>query len=227
MIATHRHEDHISGFATDASSGGSGLVIKGLRPKVVLQPWTEDPDAARDATRATRDSSRSPRTFVAGLAAMHEVAAAIVSLTAKPPAWMSASLVKELSFLGMDNIANRSAVENLIAMGQASGAKSVWAHHGSKSGLERLLPGVKVHVLGPPDLTQTQSIRKQRQRDPDEFWHLLAGPSKGLPLANGLSPGKVRRRRRATPSEARWFRDRCFGSAAAAARNRPLRSTHR
>ena len=34
---------------------------------------------------------------------------------------------------------------------------------------------MKVHVLGPPDLTQTEKIRKQRSRDPDQFWHLVSG----------------------------------------------------
>jgi hypothetical protein len=32
-----------------------------------------------------------------------------------------------------------------------------------------------VHVLGPPDLTQSEKIRKQRSRDPDQFWHLVSG----------------------------------------------------
>ena len=53
---------------------------------------------------------------------------------------MGAALQKELTFLGQDNIANKSAVENLIAMGKAKGARAVWAHHGSRSGLENCCP---------------------------------------------------------------------------------------
>jgi hypothetical protein len=123
---------------------------------------------------------------------------------------MSAALQKELMFLGQDNIANRSAVENLIAMGHRKGARAVWAHHGSKSGLEALLPGVKVHVLGPPDLTQSEKIRKQKSRDPDQFWHLVSGGAalntKNL-LSTGLAWG-ARGRSHPVPPEARWFRDR-------------------
>jgi beta-lactamase superfamily II metal-dependent hydrolase len=210
VIATHRHADHISGFGTDGRTGKSGEIIKTLKPKVVLQPWTEDPEAAEDASKATKDSLRSPKSFTAGLAAMHNIAEAIAQLANNRPAWMSRALQKELRFLGMDNIRNKSAVDNLIAMGAAKGATAVWAHHGSKSGLEKLLPGVKVHVLGPPDLTQSEKVRKMRQTDPDQFWHLLAGPRSlrtAEPLAKGLGNGHGARGH-GVPPEARWFRDR-------------------
>jgi hypothetical protein len=141
---------------------------------------------------------------------MNQVAAMIANIAVKPPAWMSPALQKELLFLGQDNIANRSAVDNLIAMGARKGATAVYAHHGSKSGLERLLPGVKVHVLGPPDLTQSEKIRKQRSRDPDQFWHLIAGGAAlnrrnllATGVAWGESGGSL-----PVPPAARWFRDR-------------------
>jgi hypothetical protein len=211
VVATHRHADHINGFGTDTKTGKSGTIIKALRPRLVLQPWTEDPDAARDARAATRGSSRSRKGFVAGLRAKQNVAQAIVRLTARKPPWMSATLARELSFLGETNLANKSAVQNLIAMGRAKGASAEWARHGSRTRLERLLPGVKVHILGPPDLTQSEKIRTQRQRDPDEFWHLLvgsAGARSGNALAAGIDGGRSRGGGRAVPVEARWFRNR-------------------
>jgi hypothetical protein len=208
VVATHRHADHISGFATDGRTGRSGETIKQLRPRVVLQPWTEDPRAATDATTATTDSRRSGKSFVAGLAAMHEVARSVHDLARLRPPWMSAALQRELTFIGLDNIANESAVRNLIAMGEAPGATAVWAHHGSRSGLERHLPGVTVHVLGPPSLKQTESIKKMRSKDPDEFWHLMAG-FQALPAARraGRRPSG-RPAAGSLPPEARWFRDR-------------------
>src|SRR6185436_18685675 len=56
VIATHRHRDHISGFGGegDASTGG---IIKSLQPEIVLQSWTEDPEAARDAKKASAPRS--------------------------------------------------------------------------------------------------------------------------------------------------------------------------
>src|SRR5262244_3382544 len=61
----------------------------------------------------------------------------------------------------------------------------------------------------PPNLEQTEKIRKQRSRDPDQFWHLLAGPP-ALQGANVLAHGLARPRdgRSALPVEARWFRER-------------------
>jgi hypothetical protein len=210
VVATHRHADHISGFGTDGRTGNSGDIISALKPRVVLQPWTEDPDAATDAKSATRDSSRSPKSFTAGLRAKQDVARMIHSfVNGKNASSLNAGLRRELSFVGETNIANKSAVDNLIAMGRAKGAKAVWAHHGSTSGLERLLPGVKVSVLGPPDLTQTESIKKQRARDPDQFWHLLAGTNASAqnPIASGVSraPSKAAP---SVPAESRWFRNR-------------------
>jgi hypothetical protein len=68
---------------------------------------------------------------------------------------------------------------------------------------------VKVHVLGPPTLKQTERIRKMRASDPDEFWQLL-GSARGL---QGLRIAEVRRGAapkagKPVPVEARWFRDR-------------------
>ena len=208
VIATHRHADHISGFATDNRTGGSGDIIRGLKPKVVIQPWTEDPRAAKNARKATKDSNRSTKSFVTSLTSMHQVAKSIVDLTEKKHDWMGASLRRELQFLGMDNIKNESAVNNLIAMGEATGARAVWAHHGSKSGLERHLPGVKIHVLGPPNLEQTEKIKKMRSRDPDQFWHLLAGFNGKSSLQSASGGKRSSKKNGALPPDARWFRSR-------------------
>jgi hypothetical protein len=208
VIATHRHADHISGFATDESTGRSGEIIRSLKPRIIIQPWTEDPAAAKNARSAVSGSRRSPKSFTSGLAAMHDIARAIHHLAMQRPVWMGASLQRELAFIGLDNIANESAVRNLIAMGAAKGSKAIWAHHGSATGLEQLLPGVKVRVLGPPDLTQTEAIRKMRKTDPDQFWHLLAGSRNSEPLARGMAPAKAARSPSRVPAEARWFRDR-------------------
>lgn len=199
VIATHRHADHISGFATDGPDGGTGKVIADCKPKLVLQPWTEDPEAARDARKATAHSVRSRKSVIAGLGAMHAVAAALEQIGQAPPRSLPAGMARQLAFLGMDNIKNESAVKNLIAMGKR--ARAVFAHHGSNAGLRRLLPGVRVRVLGPPDLTQTESIRKMKRSDPDEFWQLMAGP-------RTLREVGVARREARVPVEARWFQRR-------------------
>lgn len=44
IVASHRHRDHIGGFA-----GAPGKIIADLKPKLVVQPWTEHPTAPPDA----------------------------------------------------------------------------------------------------------------------------------------------------------------------------------
>jgi glyoxylase-like metal-dependent hydrolase (beta-lactamase superfamily II) len=46
VVATHRHADHINGFTTKETKTDpdvSGDVIASLKPRFVVQPWTEDP----------------------------------------------------------------------------------------------------------------------------------------------------------------------------------------
>ena len=218
IVATHRHQDHISGFATDGSSGGSGKTIKDLQPDVVVQPWTEDPSAAENATGATSTVQKASKRVV-GLSAMHDIAQAVVKfaeaeLAKGSSAVMSARTLGKLQFVGEDNVKNLSAVQNLIDMGRRRGAKAVYANYGSTSGLEDVLPGVKVTVLGPPTLEQTDGIKTMRSRDKNEFWQLLSGPPKAkptFPLANGFAKGVSGQGKKpasdsmALPSNARWF----------------------
>ena len=41
IVVTHRHQDHMSGFG-----GAAGEILtKNLRPRMIVQPWTEEPNA--------------------------------------------------------------------------------------------------------------------------------------------------------------------------------------
>lgn len=170
VVATHRHKDHISGFTTRKDGTGSGNIIASLKPDVVIQPWTEDPAAKPKARRPTK-VSQTGKAFVGMLDDMHAVAKAIADEVEDWP--QKSRLRAELHFMGVNNsgmldLANRSAVENLMRMSK----RRRYVHFGTASGLR--LPGVKVRVLGPPTMDQTDTIRTQRRRDEDEFWHLLA-----------------------------------------------------
>ena len=71
VVATHRHKDHISGFTTAKNGKGTGDIISALNPKVVVQPWTEDPSLAIDATgpKRKRFGEATPK-HIAALASM-------------------------------------------------------------------------------------------------------------------------------------------------------------
>jgi hypothetical protein len=139
---------------------------------------------------------------VTALSLMHEVASHSLAARNLPK-----ESRREIGFLGEVNIANPSAVKNLMTM-----AKNSYVYCGSKSGLEKVLPGVKIEVLGPPTLKQTDTIKKQRSRDPDEFWHFQVGATALAAAAerNGtaLFPRYVESRGWSHRINARWLVNR-------------------
>ena len=171
VVATHRHKDHISGFATNKTGTAPGDIIASCKPDVVLQPWTEHPDARVNATQAP-NTVTTKKGFVAALGNMHAISAAVLSEVERRRSkqMISPLLFREISFLGDDDLSNESAVKNLMQMGK----KNHYLNFGSKSGLERILPGVKTSVLGPPTLKQSNQIKTQRHEDEDEFWQFQA-----------------------------------------------------
>lgn len=210
VVATHRHADHISGFAT-RDGEGSGDVIRGLNPKLVIQPWTEAPDAEVDSLGPVVSSGkRSMAQRLAGLNAMHKISGQVLRmLEGKSLNRAEPEVRDQLAFLGEDNLKNASAVKNLMTMGE----KRVYAFHGCDCGLGELLPGVETIVLGPPTLRQTETIKKQKSRDPDEYWHLSAAAldadaELGADEDASLFPDHPTARATKLPMETRWFAGR-------------------
>jgi hypothetical protein len=210
VIATHRHRDHISGFDPGASNKGTGAVIASLKPDLVVQPWTEDPHIPTDAIgprlNALPPAARGAAAQATALRAMHEVARGAVAESARSPHFPPA-LRRELRFIGEDNLKNLEAVKNLASMGP-----NEYVHFGFRSRLEALLPGVRVHVLGPPTVDQSADVANQRARNPAEYWHLqaralaAAGPAAaGEARGDTLFPDHVAARPPNIPIEARWL----------------------
>lgn len=198
IVATHRHQDHISGFRTNKDKNAPGDIIATLKPEVVVQPWTEHPDAPRDAKVAPSRELR--QAHVRKLEKLHTVAASIPAQL-KGLRGIDHTTRARLGFLGQNNIKNESAVKNLLKMAKAT--KGSYVHTGSASGFGHLLPGVKVHVLGPPTLVQTETIKNQVHDHPVEFWHLQSAlktndEKKGDPLFPDTPSGRA-------PAYARWF----------------------
>jgi hypothetical protein len=209
VVATHRHADHISGFATNAKGTASGDILRALKPDVVVQPWTEHPQAAQNAHKPPR--RLAARHFHEALAAMQRFAAALVPELEQLPRFLPRAFRQQLVYTGQDVIRNRAAVENLMTMGRR---KARYVYAGSASGLETFLPGVKIHVLGPPTLDQTPTIGTYAPSSPD-YWlrrrqlALRAGPQHGRPTGDRpLFPRARRRPRGRFPSHATWFIER-------------------
>jgi ribonuclease BN (tRNA processing enzyme) len=213
VIATHRHQDHISGFATDGRGESSGSIIAGLDPSLIIQPWTEHPDLPVDGTTGYAAPEHKGMAGEArALASMQVVAANHVAEARRNHQYMRSvgeGLKEELSFIGEDNISNASAVRNLMEMGHGKG-RGEYLHAGEPTELARLLD-VEVDVFGPPTVQQRAEVRKQRARDPGEYWHLAASaPAAVQPAAGGrtaqLFPDHMEQRTNGEfPIEARWL----------------------
>ena len=205
VVATHRHADHISGFATSPDGKGSGDIIKALKPDVVVQPWTERLSLATDALGPAGRRGFSQRLAARNLKQMQTAAAQVVQTLDAHPRRFPKEIAARLRFIGEDNISNVSAVNNLASMGK----KQVYTYHEGPSGLEAVLPGIRTHVLGPPTLRQSEAIRKQRSTDPDQYWHLqfkrLADGDALAGVAAPVFPDHVIARGTKLPVAARWL----------------------
>jgi beta-lactamase superfamily II metal-dependent hydrolase len=242
VVATHRHNDHISGFATEGTQ--SGEIIRELaKNALIVQPWTERPAARRE-------------TYVQQLDHMHTFAGAVAESVARlDPAEMDAAagepvqraeaagtemeagdddveevrretavtdvagttasraLIHRLGFIGQDNVKNLSALENLAAM--STRRKHEYLCYGAKTALGSVLPGVKVHVLGPPTAEQ-YGFAEELWRSRKGFWQMQAlnaeraagkRPKPLFPGARTIPLGRM-------PRESRWFVRRLRGARA-------------
>jgi beta-lactamase superfamily II metal-dependent hydrolase len=166
VVATHRHKDHISVFGLK----GLGKKLEALKPHIVIQPWTEHPEAKKAALKAPTVFTSGAVNHMMGLAAAQEFA---LHLTDNPNRVLSAAGPKDRKYLtriASLSIPNKKAIMCLTRMGK----RHAYVYAGGPSGLERLLPGVSVTVLGPPTLKQCENIRKQKQWDEAEFWKLYS-----------------------------------------------------
>ncbi len=195
VVASHRHEDHISGFSTD-SKKGSGQIIRDLQPDLILQPWTENPEVPIDATTAPQTAIKTKR-FLSMRDDMHSFAEAAVKEAAalRRHDAVTADL---LSFIGQTNLKNATAVSNLMDMG-----KNEYLHCGCETRLSDLL-GTKVWVLGPPTLEQSDEIKKESDTNADEFWQLQASFWE-LQANTAGTTAKEETNGSSIPPRVRWF----------------------
>jgi hypothetical protein len=204
VVVTHRHADHLSGF-----SGPAGRVIAGLKPELVVQPWTEDPDLDPSATAPhgaggpSGDHALRRRAAATSLRQMNALAGRVAARAARLQAAERApkTLAGEIGFLGETNIKNPAAVRNLMTLGKR---KPVYAHHGTVLPTATLLPGVGIKVLGPPTLDQAPDIANLASKDATEYWHLAATMTRrsGLEDTTPLFPDAPARKD--IPQAAQW-----------------------
>ena len=209
LVATHRHADHINGFATNASKTASGDIIASLDPQLVIQPWTERPDAPADFIGTGKKDSMKGADDALRLSLTRM--GVVASAAAKEARHLAATERGEIQFVAEDGVANLSAVKNLARMGKKT--KAAYVQYGSKvAALKTLLPGVNVSILGPPTVKQKSDVLKQKPVNKKEYWHfaqfwaLRAASAAARPDAPALFPdAEIYRSLREMPIESRWF----------------------
>lgn len=160
VVVTHRHKDHISGFGDEEAAA----VIRGLGPALVIRPWSEDPQAAAEATGPAPPGEHSLG-FAKSLQSAQTFAAEVGDVISKERRGPRSSL-RSLAF---DQLANQDAIKCLNSLADEASSGGRYLHAGAPSGIEELIPGVGVSVLGPPTVEQWPEVAGQREDDP-EYW---------------------------------------------------------
>jgi hypothetical protein len=179
VVVSHRHKDHLSAFADTAITD---LLAKPGFPKLVVRSWTENPNAKRGATGGA--GSHQLHAGVGGksadfLGTLDKADQFAELLVAKTPAASTHSLAGVLHQVADDQLRNADAVRRLRDWGKQG--KASFVHYGVPSGIEAVVPGVSVKVLGPPTVDQHERVATQRSRDKDEFWMIYHGLISRMP----------------------------------------------
>ena len=160
LVITHRHKDHIGGFADDTAAA----TIAGLQPSLVLRPWTEDPKAAANATGPALVGLRS-LDYAAGL----DTAQAFAGEVAHTLSGRQQGFRGDLAAMAIEQLANQDAIRHLDELATRPGAKAGYLFAGRRSGIDDVIPGVATKVLGPPTIDQWPAVAGQRSDDP-QYW---------------------------------------------------------
>jgi hypothetical protein len=203
LAITHRHKDHLGGFGDDAAAS----TIAALKPTLVLRPWTENPQAAANATGPALVGTRS-LAYADGLATAQSFAGEVArSFEGRR------GLHGELAAVAIEQVANQDAIRRLdhLAGSAAGGARYLYA--GQPSGIDELVPGVTTRVLGPPTIDQWPAVGGQREDDP-QYWLRRKGLLAQMLVSVDAPAGLVRAagdsggRQEIDPGPLRWIVDR-------------------
>ena len=187
VVLSHRHQDHMSGF------GGSGTdaVVGRWKPRLVVRSWTEDPAAPADAT--------GPPARGTGLRAGLDQGRAFATALSQAIAASARGLRADVRELALAQLANQAAIDRLNAWSRTG--QGVYVSYGQPLALDAVVPGVQVHVIGPPTVAQHPAVAKERATSP-EYWQLYQGlaatgafdPAAGRSADRGATSGSSVRR---------------------------------
>jgi beta-lactamase superfamily II metal-dependent hydrolase len=167
VIATHAHQDHISGFGTFADE------FKALRVREVWMPWSEDP--------ADKDAVRFRKKQAALAEQLHQQLAA-----APRPAAREDAEKRDKALHALQNLAPNRVALDLLKAG-INGGKVRFLGAGPKIEDAAGIAGLSVQVLGPP---RDQAFLARM--DPPAGDRFLRLGADGALVAGAISPFDAR-----------------------------------
>lgn len=201
LVISHRHRDHIGAFANDDVMKS----LRGLRPSLLLRPWTEDPQLRNPVGRG----QPAERSYVRALRNAQMFADRLEATVPSKDRNASLDTLRHVAQASLTS--NRIAIKRLDNWASGAKTKALYLSAGEPVPLEDYIPGVSCEVLGPPRIDQWPDIVRQRYNDANEFWltsRQLADDAPAVPV----STSDLREWEKLTaPSglgPARWLLDR-------------------
>lgn len=197
IALTHRHKDHIDGFGDKDAAA----ILAKLEPRLVVRPWTENPDLPKDAKGPGEVGSKSlgfAANMKAGEDFVREVSESFQG---------ARGLRGSLAAAADHQIPNEDAITQLNEFAEKAELGGRYLYAGQDSGIEKAVPGIEVAVLGPPTPDMWPRVTMERADDP-EYWisqrrrlrNMLGGAAEPEPaeeadvpdVVDGIPPGPVR-----------------------------------
>jgi beta-lactamase superfamily II metal-dependent hydrolase len=148
VVLSHRHKDHLAGFGDDAAVG----VLQALQHGLIVRAWTEDPAKQDDPTvKALRNTETISAAVATGASASggHGHRA-------------------ELAAAAERQTGNNKAIQQLNTWADRAAAE--YLSFGLHTRIPEFVPGIKVHVLGPPLPADAPDVIRERSWYDDQYW---------------------------------------------------------
>lgn len=184
VVATHRHKDHVSGFAYDA---WDEVVVD-----EVWMPWTEHP--TDPTARRIREAQTGLSLALAGAITSENLN--LLNLAAQPDE--PAQRLDPIPELALNALSNEAAMQMLHSGFSGSAQRRFLPKVSEKAFTTNVLPGVTIHVLGPSrsedviremDPPQGKSYLRLKQETSQPAASFCVPFSEEFELEGGIPPG--------------------------------------
>ena len=178
VVVSHRHKDHLAGFGKDDAAA----ILEKLRRPLIVRAWTEDPSRQGEPALKTLKTAETIATAFAE----------------------SADAPAGLGLVAARQSGNARAIARLDEWAAKGAAE--YLSYGMSSRIAEFVPGIKVHVLGPPLPKDAPDVIRERSWYDDQYWLTRLGlgpqPPVAVPVSNGTDKHPV------PPGPVRWLVDR-------------------